>query len=111
MLRNEASSWAAMKVEGYGTYLGHVVGPEAGPDTWKKPMAKYREAARMWSKTGLGLQFAAVAYTTYVLPILGFVAQLCPLPSGWEKSEASALRAMVPGPGGWCDVMGRSMSS
>ena len=39
-----------------------------------------------------------VAYAVYVLPILGFIAQLATPPEETYKLESKALRIMVPGP-------------
>ena len=97
-----AQEFASITISECGTYLGIVIGPGAGQSSWKKPLAKYLETAKAWGAQGLGLQYGALAYTTYVLPILSFVAQVCPIPEEAYKMEAKALRYMVPGPYQWC---------
>ena len=50
----------------------------------------------------MGLQFATLAYSTYVLPIISFVAQICPMPPEAVEVETNALRYKTPGPFRWC---------
>ena len=94
--------WASMTVDDKGTYLGFVIGPGAGDASWGKPLQKYLKSARFWGKAGVGLQYSALAYTTYVLPILSFVGQLCAPPKSALETEMQAFRHLIPGPGNWC---------
>ena len=87
-----------MAVEYYGTYLGYVIGPEGQERIWEKPVRKFVKTAEEWGEEGLGLQYSAAAYSTYVLPILMYVAQLSDPPETVVKAEAKALSLMVPGP-------------
>ena len=95
-------SWAGMTIAGKGVYLGFVIGPEAGHDSWTKPLAKYIKAAQFWGGLGLGMQYSVVAYTTYVLPILSYVAQICAPSDEALAYENRAIRLLFRGPGHWC---------
>ena len=93
--------WADLDVKMYGTYLGYVIGPEAHDQSWKKPVQKYFDNARMWGKLGLGLHYTTMAYIIYIFPILSFVAQLQKPPEWVLKAEEEALRLIIPGPYRW----------
>ena len=97
-------AWAAIAIRDRGTYLGFVVGPGCGDTSWDKPLRKYRDCAKWWGKAGVGLHYAAVAYSTYALPILSFVGQSCAPPPEAIEAEGTALHAMSPGPGNWCTI-------
>jgi hypothetical protein len=94
--------WATLSIGDKGTYLGFVMGPGSKEDSWTKPLRKYSDRAKMWGCTGVGLQYSTLAYTTYILPILSYVGQLCSPPAAALEAEASALRKLIPGPGNWC---------
>ncbi len=42
-----------------------------------------------------------MAYNVYISSELGFLAQLEHVPNSWNEVEATALRRLLPGPGGW----------
>ena len=102
--RNELAAtfpvWAEVQVAYSSVYLG-VVGPEGGKDFWDKAILKFEKRASEWGKVGLGLQYATLAYSIYILPILSFLAQFKVLDDEVFQAEASALAHMVPGPYRW----------
>jgi hypothetical protein len=93
--------WGNVAVRGHGKYLGFEIGPEAGDLSWQQPLKKFSKAAKFWGNAGLGFHFGAAAYGTYVLPILGYVAQLCTPPPEAYEAEDAALRNILPGPYRW----------
>ena len=93
--------WSRIAVQGYGKYLGFMIGPLAINKTWEAPLRKYAAAARDWGKQRLGLYYSWMAYAIYVLPILSFVAQLSAPPAEAFEIESKALRDIVPGPYRW----------
>ena len=94
--------WASLKIDDKGTYLGFVIGPGAKTDSWSKPLRKYMDSAKLWGGKGMGAQYASLAYSTYTLPILSYIAQLCAPPETAFACEWQALKAIYPGPGHWC---------
>ena len=94
--------WAGMQVAFSGTYLGVDIGPGGISNFWVKAVRKYLERARPWSKAGLGLQLATLAYSVYVLLVLGFLAHFKSPNAAALQAEEEALRVMVPGPYKWC---------
>ena len=103
-IADSCPGWAGLPIRGAGTYLGFVLGPDRGTSSWTGPFAKVTERAALWSSAPLGLQLTAAAYSTYILSTCLFVAQLDPVPEGWEAIERRALRRLVPGPGNWCSA-------
>ena len=83
-------------------YLGVGIGPEGAQEFWGKAVNKYENRAREWGKTGLGLYYASLAYSVYVLPVLSFLVQFKEPTAEVFLAEDRALRAMVPGPYRWC---------
>ncbi len=94
--------WAPIQVEYKGMYLGTLIGPESNEHFWDKAVKKFMEAATAWGKLGLGLQYTTVAYTTYILPRLSFLAQFKVPSKEVYEAELKALRRMIPGPYNWC---------
>ena len=68
---------------------------------WEKPHRKLLDRATAWGAAGLSLYYAISLYNIYLWPICAFVAQLEPLPKGFEKIEAKALRNITKGPLWW----------
>ena len=95
--------WASMKIADKGTYLGFVIGPGAKHESWNKPLSKYLASAQVWGAKGVGMQYATFAYSIYTLPILSYIGQLCSPPQEALDVEWKALKALLPGPGNWCN--------
>ena len=51
-----APSWGALDIQGKAEYLGFVVGPQRGEESWKAPLRKFAERAAAWAKLGLGFR-------------------------------------------------------
>ena len=64
-------------------------------------MKKFKERVKIWAHTGLGLHYAICVYRTYILPTLGFIAQLRNLPEAWGATEHEAMKTLIPGPAKW----------
>jgi len=94
--------WADLQVAYSATYLGVEIGPESIACFWDRAIQKYEKRAQVWGRAGLGLQFAALAYSVYVLPVLSFLAQFKIPDEKVFRAEERALCAMVPGPYRWC---------
>ena len=94
--------WAAAQCASHSAYLGITTGYGRGNDSWSKPLAKAQSRATIWPWSSIGLQYAAKAYNFFVLPTLGFVAQLEPPPPSVLQAEAEMLFRAAPGPRNWC---------
>jgi len=82
-------------------YLGFHVGPGKGHASWHAPMKKYHERIGMWQDMPLGLHWDARVYNIFVLPVLGYVAQL-EEPPQWVLTEVEdSLSRAAKGPSQW----------
>ena len=93
--------WANVCVDSKGTYLGFVVGPGKGTESWDKPLSKFRDRVSRWSGMGGGMQYASVAYNVFALSTLLYVAQLEPIPDFVIQEERRLVLSIFPGPGNW----------
>jgi hypothetical protein len=96
--------WSNMTIDWAGTYLGFVVGPGKGEETWRKPVAKYMERCRMWAGRGQGLQYSVIAYNAFAISTLSYVAQLEAPPSWAYQHEVDMLRESASGPKDWASA-------
>ena len=55
----------------------------------------------MWGSQHLGLQYSTLAYNTYGISVLSYVAQLENPPEALFQLEAAGLRKAAPGPMNW----------
>ena len=94
--------WVGITVAGTAKYLGFFLGPDRGELGFQKALVKFAERARGWGHAGGGLFLTSLAYSVYIASVLMFLLQLDELPARWQGVEASAFRALVPGPGVWC---------
>ena len=99
--QNINPDWRNIQVSTKAKYLGFVLGPGRGHDTYDKPLAKFRQRAREWGRAGAGLALTSLAYSVYILPVVLFVAQLDAPPPHWPSVERAALRNLLPGPAAW----------
>ena len=83
------------------SYLGFVLGPDKGLDSWHKGLEKALVRARTWAAQGLGLYYSLIVYKIYIISVLSFVAQLEEVPAYWEDYEGRILRTLIPGPFRW----------
>lgn len=95
------AGWGSVACRDCARYLGFVVGPGGARRLWEAPLRKLADRAIHWGAGGLGLHFAAAAWNTYVVSLLGFLAQLAELLGSWAEMEGRAMRRLVPGPARW----------
>ena len=97
-LRLGSPGWERMSVQGHGKYLGFVVGPEAGDQSWDAPMAKVGDKMKAWSWAEMGLFYAASVWNIFIIPSLLYVAQLCKVPVAVESQVERWMLQAWPGP-------------
>eukprot|EP00973_Karenia_brevis_P094540 12423019-Karenia_brevis.AAC.1 len=93
--------WASISISNKGKYLGFVIGPGAGDDSWKKPLAKFESRVLQWAAKKLGLAMNVIAFNIYIAPVLEYVAQLEEVSTRVLNSTLWALRRLASGPGSW----------
>ena len=103
-LVDAAPLWGALPIAGKAKYLGFVLGPDRGIDTWTAAATKYEDRARTWGKMSLGMLSTMDAYQVFIAPVFMFLAQLDPVPNIFDKLEEKVGRILFPGPRGWIDT-------
>ena len=94
-------AWQGVRVAYSGTYLGFEVGPAAGDTGWRAPVRKFREAVCGWVGRAPGMHLATLAYNTFAISKLQYVAQLHGMPPDWARLERWAVQRLYPGPARW----------
>ena len=84
-------TWSAFRIENSGLYLGFSLGPFANHSLWSAAIKKYRGRADAIFLSGVTARIAARDYNSRAATVLSYIAQLCPLPSGFKKIELGAL--------------------
>ena len=97
-----ATRWGQMQVAYKAKYLGYIMGPKKGDDSWNKPVEKLRKRTSLWQDLPAGLFWNCRIYNTFLHPILMFIAQLERPPKFAEDAAAAAMHKMAKGPGNWC---------
>ena len=100
-LQRGGSDWKDLKVTESGMYLGFKSGPGKADSSWDSPTAKFKSRVGKWREVKAGAQFATLAYNTFALSTLQFIAQLENPPAATLDAELSGLKATVGGPGGF----------
>ena len=70
----------------------------------EKTSMKFAQRSSHWSQQKMGLHWNAVAFNTYAVTTLEFVAQICKVSDQVMADHAVALRRLAPGPGNWCTI-------
>ena len=85
-----APLWGALQIEGKAKYLGFIVGPDRGEDSWTSPSVKFLDRAKVWRSIGLGMLHTMEAYQVFISSVLSFIAQLDELPPSFSVLEKNA---------------------
>jgi hypothetical protein len=96
-----APDWAAVEVAGSSIYLGFATGPRKGDSSWQKANLKFENRICLWGSQALGLQYAAMTYNIYAVPVLAYVAQLEEPPADTYRIEECGLAKSAKGPFKW----------
>ena len=93
--------WKDILIRDRGKYLGFLVGPGSGDQSWDAPLAKFEARTNSWCGTKAGLLWNSIYYNTFIVTTLEYVAQLSDVPMRVIQAEQAALRKLAPGPGNW----------
>jgi hypothetical protein len=69
-------SWLDFKFDLKAAYLGFMVGPGAGDETWRKQFSKFSKRMQIIKKLGLDIPNANFLANMHAFPVFSFVAQL-----------------------------------
>jgi hypothetical protein len=97
--------WRDMPIRDHCKYLGFYVGPGKGSKSWEGPFKKFCDRLSLWGKMPLGLNWDARIYNMFLIPTLGYIAQLESPPAWVVQGIRDRLHLSAKGPAGWasCD--------
>ena len=90
--------WAAFGLASCGKYLGYLIGPGAGDDSWRDPASKFIGRCRYIRQLGLGFSLSLYLYQVLAVYCMQFVAQLAQVPKWVLKLEKQGLEIITGGP-------------
>jgi len=94
-LERHVPQWASFSVAAHGKCLGFHLGPGGESKQWEAPIAKHKERAEEIARLDLPMQLSGARYNSRAVTVLGYVAQLSPLPKGLCNVElASGSKAL-----------------
>ena len=94
-LQANCPRWANFQITNSGKYLGLIMGPHGGESQWKEPLQKFRQRVLEIKAEGLPLGLAASRFASRAIPILGFKAQLAPIPPLFTSLELWAAHKIL----------------
>ncbi len=72
--------WSEFQLVSVGKYLGFFLGPDAGKAQWVAPLDKFWSRVKAVQASRASISITAYTYNSRIVPVLGYVAQLLPLP-------------------------------
>lgn len=99
-----APAFREVAIQDHGKYLGYFVGPGKKDRAWNAALDKAEKQVLAWDWAPLGLYLAATVWNTFIIPLLGFVAQLEAPPANTQERIEKMLRRAAHGPYRWCQV-------
>ena len=94
-LRSKTPSWSNFRIEHAGKYLGFMLGPSAMVQQWASPLGKFVSRAKEVANSHVSVAIAAYTYNTKVVTVVGYVAQLFPLPGNAMQKERTAMQHIL----------------
>jgi len=88
-------NWVKFQIVPCAKYLGFMLGPTAGEAQWKSVFRKFSQRVNMISNTHSPTSTSIHLYNTHCVSLLGYVAQLVPLPQSFEAIERKAIHKML----------------
>ena len=96
-------TWADMPVTDHCKYLGFMMGPGKQSHSWDAPYKKFSEKVWKWKDMPLGLFWDAKIHNSFLLPTLGYIAQLETPPDWVIQGTTHALKHAAKGPKSWAE--------
>ena len=88
-------TWAHFQILPCGKYLGFRLGPTVGDSQWSDVLDKYRFLCHLIASAQTAASISSLRYRMRAFPVLSYIAQLAPLPEGFDKLEKWVLHKLV----------------
>eukprot|EP00973_Karenia_brevis_P064257 8928827-Karenia_brevis.AAC.1 len=93
-LETHIPGWCGVRIQGFGEYLGAMLGPESGGHFWTKSSSKYWEATLLSTAAPMDMALRSSAYNFKCASIPMYLLQLRPPSKELEKFETRALHKL-----------------
>ncbi len=90
--------WKEFQVEPAAKLLGFFIGPAMGKFNWCGPLSKFSNRVKDIKSASASISVNAYDFNSRVAPVLGYQAQLLPLPGGFAFTERIALTTVLRAP-------------
>ena len=87
--------WSEFKVVPSARYLGFFLGPDSNCHQWTVPVGKWLSRAQSAADAHSAASVTASRYNIRAVPVLGYIAQLLPLPPDFEILEKKMIHRML----------------
>jgi hypothetical protein len=87
-------NWASLAIKSSAKYLGFFLRPKGGSNMWCSAIAKWQDRAAILSNSQRTSTLVIPIYNSRCVPILGYIAQLIPLPVGTIIAERQILQRL-----------------
>eukprot|EP00972_Heterocapsa_arctica_P080193 11820513-Heterocapsa_arctica.AAC.1 len=94
-LTSHCPAWAQFGIKGSARYLGFYLGPEASESCWDLPLDKFKHRTTSIAASAAPAVLTTAMYNQRAVPVLQFVAQLCPPPRSLRRSETWACNKIL----------------
>ena len=87
--------WATFEVAARAKYLGYFMGTKVADVQWAQQTAKWKARAKMVALLGASAQTTFTLYHRFALPVVGYVAQLVPMPKANLTAERHLMSSLM----------------
>ena len=96
-LVSHCPSWVHFEIKGSARYLGFILGPEAGESCWgwDLPLIKFKGRTSTIAASAAPAVLTTAMFNQRAVPVLQFVAQLCPPPWSLRRAETWACNKVL----------------
>jgi len=94
-LSKHIPKWVQFQILPCAKYLGFMLGPSAGEAQWKSVFRKFSQRVDMISNTHSPTSTSIHSYNAHCVSLLGYIAQLVPLPQSFEVIERRSIHKIM----------------
>ena len=98
---DEVPAWGDMPVQSSCKYLGYMMGPGKGDQSWTGPYNKFLNRVNAWADLPLGLYWDIRTFNTFAITVLGYVASLEEPPAWVLQGIKDTVKKVAKGPNRW----------
>ena len=94
-LKESIPQWADFRIEPSARYLGFYLGPQSADKQWDAPLDKFSSRALLAADAHTATSISSFRFNARAAPVLGYLAQLVPLPRSFRALEKRLLYKLL----------------